>query len=428
MLKRHYLFNPTQINNYNNFLKTLDNQSEEESKQMSSIKNTTLNKKEEINEFLKTADKTYISKQLFSPNFNGKNPKDIIIPRLSIKKPSRSNFILNENDATKISIHIEAEIHTIQDILKIIDTYKDEPTIQYNIDIKALHNIKEPLEELNAMIGMEELKKNIVDQILYFIQYLHKNKNSSGEFLHTVIYGPPGTGKTEIAKMMCKIYSKIGILSKGTFKKVTRSDLIAGYLGQTSLKTKEVINEALGGVLFIDEAYSLGNPDKRDSFAKECIDTLCEALSDNKDKLMVIIAGYEDELKENFFALNRGLDSRFVWRFETDKYNAEDMYHIFVKMVRDIGWEIGENSGITDLWFNKKKEYFMFFGRDIETLLTKTKIAHSKRVFTLSEKYKKKIILIDLEKGFEIFFKNGDSKKQREEKEFKKYIYNTLYS
>jgi SpoVK/Ycf46/Vps4 family AAA+-type ATPase len=428
MLKRHYLFNPTQINNYNNFLKTLDNQSEEENKQNHLIKNIKLNKKEEINEFLKTADKTYISKQLFSPNFNGQNQKDIIIPPLRIKKSNRSNFILNANDVNKISIHIEGEIHTIQDILQLIETYKDDSAIQYNIDIKALHNIKEPLEELNAMIGMKELKKNIVDQILYFIQYLHKNKNSSGEFLHTVIYGPPGTGKTEIAKIMCKIYSKIGILSKGTFKKVTRSDLIAGYLGQTSLKTKEVINESLGGVLFIDEAYSLGNPEKRDSFAKECIDTLCEALSDNKEKLMVIIAGYEDELKENFFSLNRGLDSRFVWRFETDKYSDEDMYNIFIKMVRDIGWEIEENSGITHLWFNKNKEYFMFFGRDIETLLTKTKIAHSKRVFTLSEKCKKKLILIDLDKGFEIFLKNGDSKKQREEKEFKKYLYNTLYS
>jgi SpoVK/Ycf46/Vps4 family AAA+-type ATPase len=134
--------------------------------------------------------------------------------------------------------------------------------------MKALHNIKEPLTELNNMIGMKDLKNNIVDQILYFVQELHKDTLSKGDFMHTVIYGPPGTGKTEIAQMMGKIYSKLGILNKGTFKKVTRSDLIAGYLGQTALKTRDVIKEAMGGVLFIDEAYALGNSEKKDTFAK----------------------------------------------------------------------------------------------------------------------------------------------------------------
>jgi SpoVK/Ycf46/Vps4 family AAA+-type ATPase len=294
--------------------------------------------------------------------------------------------------------------------------------------MKALHNIKEPLEELNNMIGMKDLKNNIVDQILYFVQQLHKNKNSSGEFLHTVIYGPPGTGKTEIAKIMGKIYSKVGILSKGSFKKVTRSDLIAGYLGQTALKTKDVIKDALGGVLFIDEAYALGNPEKRDSFAKECIDTLCEALSDNKENLMVIIAGYEKELKESFFAFNQGLDSRFTWRFKTDEYTAEDLHLIFIKMVNDIGWELDTNSKITIDWFKKNKDYFQFFGRDIETLLAKTKIAHGRRVFCLPEKDKKKINLKDLDKGLEIFLKNDDIKNRKDEKEMKRYLYNTLYS
>jgi SpoVK/Ycf46/Vps4 family AAA+-type ATPase len=294
--------------------------------------------------------------------------------------------------------------------------------------MKALHNIKEPLEELNNMIGMKDLKNNIVDQILYFVQQLHKNKNSSGEFLHTVIYGPPGTGKTDIAKIMGKIYSKIGILSKGTFKKVTRSDLVAGYLGQTALKTKDVIKETIGGVLFIDEAYSLGNPEKKDSFAKECIDTLCEALSDNKEDLMVIIAGYEKELKESFFAFNQGLDSRFTWRFKTDEYTGEDLYQIFKKMVKSIGWEIDTESKINVEWFKKNKEYFQFFGRDIETLLAKTKIAHSRRVFCLPEENKKKINLKDLDRGFEIFLKNEDVKNRRDEREQKRYMYNTLYS
>lgn len=294
--------------------------------------------------------------------------------------------------------------------------------------MKALHDIKEPLEELNNMIGMKGLKNNIVDQILYFIQELHKNKNSDGEFLHTVIYGPPGTGKTEIAKIMGKIYSKIGILSNGVFKKVTRSDLVAGYLGQTALKTKDVIKESLGGVLFIDEAYSLGNSEKKDSFSKECIDTLCEALSDNKDNLMVIIAGYEKELKECFFSFNQGLDSRFTWRFKTDDYSYEDLYNIFLKKVKDIGWVIDDDSSEILHWFKKNKDCFKFYGRDIETLLSKTKIAHSRRVFCKPESEKKKLTLKDLDKGFEIYLKNDDIKSKKEEEERKRYLYNTMYS
>jgi len=326
------------------------------------------------------------------------------------------------------TINIDVEINDISDILKLIDRYQNNPAIKYNINMKALHDIKEPLEELNNMIGMVSLKSNIVDQILYFVQELHKSNVSSGDFMHTVIYGPPGTGKTEIAKIMGKIYSKIGILKKGTFKKVTRSDMIAGYLGQTALKTRDVIKEALGGVLFIDEAYSLGNPDKKDSFSKECIDTLCEALSDNKEELMVIIAGYEKELKDCFFNYNQGLDSRFTWRFKTDDYTGEDLYKIFLKKVKDIGWEIDTNSTITVEWFKKNKENFRFYGRDIETILAKTKIAHSRRVFCRPESEKKKINQKDLDKGLEFYLKNEDIKNRKDKMEMEKYLYSTLYS
>ena len=325
-------------------------------------------------------------------------------------------------------IHIQTEINDISDILKLIETYKPDPYIKYNINMKALHNIKEPLTELNNMIGMKDIKNNIVDQILYFVQELHKDTLSKGDFMHTVIYGPPGTGKTEIAQMMGKIYSKLGVLTKGTFKKVTRSDLIAGYLGQTAMKTKDVIKEAIGGVLFIDEAYALGNSEKRDSFAKECIDTLCEALSEYKDNLMVIIAGYEHELKDCFFDYNQGLDSRFTWRFNTDQYNHDDLYQIFLKKVVDIGWQLDDNSQITSEWFKKNKDYLKFYGRDIETILAKTKIAHSRRIFCATEDKKRKILLKDLENGFKMFLKNEDVKNRKNDIQFKKDMYSTLYS
>jgi SpoVK/Ycf46/Vps4 family AAA+-type ATPase len=257
--------------------------------------------------------------------------------------------------------------------------------------------------------------------------------------MHTVIYGPPGTGKTEIAKIIGKIYSNIGVLSKGTFKKVTRSDLVAGYLGQTALKTKEVIKEAIGGVLFIDEAYSLGNNEKRDSFSKECIDTLCEALSDYKQDLMVIIAGYENELKDCFFNYNQGLDSRFVWRFKTDEYTGEDLYNIFIKKVNDINWKIYEtpseqldkeknNNVINVNWFEKNSGYFKFYGRDIESLLAKTKIVHSKRVFCKTESEKKMITLEDLDKGFKLYLNNNEAKNYNEANLIRKQIQYSMYN
>jgi SpoVK/Ycf46/Vps4 family AAA+-type ATPase len=279
------------------------------------------------------------------------------------------------------------------------------------------------------MIGMTNLKENIVDQILFYIQNLHKpmvtdKKNLvSNDFMHTVIYGPPGTGKTEVAKIMGSIFSKLGILSKGTFKKVTRSDLVAGYLGQTALKTRDVIKDCLGGVLFIDEAYALGSNEKKDSFSKECIDTLCEALSDHKDNLMVIIAGYETDLNECFFNYNQGLTSRFTWRFKIEDYSATDLYHIFIKKVNENGWSISDTANINIKWFEKNKASFKYYGRDIETLFAKTKIVHSRRVFCLDESTKKKITDKDIEKGLEMYLKNVSKKDDENIKRIISYMY-----
>jgi hypothetical protein len=461
--KRMNIQDPTRINNYNNFLKTLDNNNinniniNNGKTKLEEIKKTLTTEKEikeEIEKIIDRINNNFKISDYSSSNFTGINQHDIdndpndpnkyidfLNEKYNIKfhkykqqkkeeeqKEKQKKEEQEEQKHIRETINIDEKIDTITDILNIIDKYQNDDAIKYNINMKALHNIKEPLQELNNMIGINDLKNNIVDQILYFIQELHKNKDSSGEFLHTVISGPPGTGKTEIAKIMGKIYSKIGVLSKGTFKKVTRSDLVAGYLGQTALKTKDVINDALGGVLFIDEAYSLGNPEKRDSFSKECIDTLCESLSDNKDNLMVIIAGYEKELKECFFNYNQGLDSRFTWRFKTDDYTHEDLYKIFLKKVKDIGWEIDRESNIHSDWFKKNKEYLRFYGRDIETLLSKIKICHSRRVFCKPESEKKRLNTVDLDKGLELYLKNDDIKTRKEEHEFKRNLYNTLYS
>jgi SpoVK/Ycf46/Vps4 family AAA+-type ATPase len=457
--RRKYTMNPTRINNYNKFLTTLDNSTRDLNPPKKEGKFEEIRRnmpdedsiKKEIDTIIETINNNFNLNDMSSRNFTGQTNNDLtssfiepndpnlyvnfLNKNLNVKfykiltpKPSPSPIKKQDEPRVEIkeTINIDVEINNIADLLKLIDSYKVEPSIKYNINMKALHDIKEPLEELNNMIGMKDLKNNIVDQILYFVQELHKNKDSTGEFLHTVIYGPPGTGKTEIAKIMGKIYSKIGILSKGTFKKVTRSDLVAGYLGQTALKTREVIKESLGGVLFIDEAYSLGNPEKKDSFSKECIDTLCEALSDNKENLMVIIAGYEKELKECFFSFNQGLDSRFTWRFKTDDYTHEDLHKIFLKKVKDIGWEIDDTPIGAD-WFKKNKDCFKFYGRDVETLLSKTKIAHSRRVFCRPESEKKRLTVKDLDKGFEIYLRNDEIKTKREEEALKRQLYSSIY-
>jgi SpoVK/Ycf46/Vps4 family AAA+-type ATPase len=321
-----------------------------------------------------------------------------------------SDETLNKTIETTVhnkSVFIDCSLNTVSDLVKIVEQYKLEDKTNYNIDLKMLYSINKELRQLDEMVGMKSLKKNVVDQLLYYMQDFHKNVD---DYKHTVIYGPPGTGKTEVAKLLGNIYSKIGVIKKpspttccdltAVFKKATRSDMIAGFVGQTAIKTKALVTSCLGGVLFIDEAYSLGD----DSFSKECVDTLCESMSDQKDNIMVIIAGYENELNERFFALNAGLESRFAWRFQIDNYIHTELWEIFKKKVADCKWEMAKFDG--DLWFKKNFTHFSAFGRDVETLLFKTKIAHSKRVYGKNDCEKRKIELTDLDGGLKMFLDN----------------------
>ena len=252
----------------------------------------------------------------------------------TLQEPSLIDII---TPPPKTKCYIDVSINQISDLLYIIDNHPYCPEVEYNIELDKLHKIKDELTYLNNMIGMKQLKQTIVNQLLYFMQDLHVGKTVC-DFKHTVISGPPGTGKTEVARIIGQMYSKVGILRNNTFKKVSRSDLIAGYLGQTAIKTKHVITESLGGVLFIDEAYSLASSDKSDSYSKECIDVLCEALSEYKEDLMVIIAGYENELNNIFFKANPGLTSRFIWRFSMQPYTPTELIQMLHKMILEQEW------------------------------------------------------------------------------------------
>ena len=170
---------------------------------------------------------------------------------------------------------VDKEINSIDDLIELGKSYKVADEKKYTLDMESLHKLVEPLEKLQTMIGMKSVKDTIVNLILYNIQNFEK-KNSS--MLHTIIEGSPGTGKTEVAKIIGEIYLKMGILKNDKFKSVKRNDLVGQYLGHTANKTQEAIDSVKGGVLFIDEAYSLGNPEGRDSYSKECIDILNQNL------------------------------------------------------------------------------------------------------------------------------------------------------
>jgi SpoVK/Ycf46/Vps4 family AAA+-type ATPase len=366
---------------------------------------------------LNTINYDYINNNFADTNFTGTNYYSIYSPSRWNTKTSydiwmkkheidiSTNFVVKEKEKKNIDVVVEK----LEDLLKIINENEYSDDIEYNIDLKSLHNVKNELIKLNNMIGMNTMKKSILDQMLYFIQGLHKGQNVS-EFKHTVIYGQPGTGKTEVAKIVGEMYAKLGILKNNVFKKVTRNDLIAGYLGQTALKTRKVIDECLGGVLFIDEAYSLASSENSDIYSKECIDTICEALSDHKDNLMVIIAGYKEELEETFFRANRGLESRFIWRFIMDKYTPAEMMKIFKKKVAENEWSFDDEDKITEKWFIEKKNDFTSFGRDMELLLSYTKISHGRRIYGKDIEVRKKISLEDMNKGFEMMLANKTKK------------------
>ena len=311
-------------------------------------------------------------------------------------------------------INIEMDVETLEDLIhlgkKVGTEFKLEPHIEYNIDLAMIRDLLPEMEDLNNMIGQDEFKKQVVTLILYYSMRLNRKND---DLLHTAIYGEPGIGKTEFAQKLAKIYLKMGVLRNNIFRKVRRGDLIAGFLGQTSLKTAEVLNSVRGGVLFIDEAYSIGNSsgkDTQDSYSKECLDLINQSLTEMRegdDKYFILmIAGYKDELKRNFFGMNDGLERRFSIHFTMEPYNAKEMVDIFTKKVLESGWGI-EHGALTEEFMTEHYECFKFFGGDMELLFVKCKIAHSKNLLAGKSKIKRCISVMDVKYGFALFMKNS---------------------
>ncbi len=320
-----------------------------------------------------------------------------------------------ENKPIVELVRITKEINDIDDLIELAKIYNPVEYKKYNINMEALSKLVEPLTELKRMIGMPKLKKSILNQVIYFLQnFEEKNVH----MMHTIIQGPPGSGKTEVAKILGKIYAKLGFLKKEKVLSVKRSDLVGQYLGQTAIKTQNMIDSAKGGVLLIDEAYSLGNPEGRDSYSKECIDTINQNLSEEKSEFICIIVGYKNSLKECFFSYNAGLERRFPFCYTIDEYTHEDLMKIFKKLLNDSKWEINVDEKKLLSFFEENRKVFEFNGGDLDTLFQNSKITHSRRVFILDNDVKKKLTLEDLENGLKAMMDNEEILKRKNKSNF----------
>lgn len=269
-------------------------------------------------------------------------------------------------------------------------------------------DLEELLAELDELVGLDKIKQNVKSLInLVKVRKLREENGlaSPAVSLHLVFMGNPGTGKTTVARLIAQLYFAIGVLSKGQLVEVDRSGLVAGFVGQTAIKTSEVIKKALGGVLFIDEAYALANGNAENDFGREAIETILKAMEDNRDDFVVIVAGYE-ELMEKFINSNPGLESRFNRYFVFEDYNGSQLFEIFLSMCKKNQYVLNEEctehakKHFEDMYQQRDENFGN--ARDVRNLFENIVTVHSDRVASLAAPTKDDLMTIlkeDMEKA-----------------------------
>lgn len=315
---------------------------------------------------------------------------------------SQNKMLDDTFDATNIKQALNTPAYESSTI-SVLTTTTQHVEIQ---DGTSMSNAKETrqsvkLDELNELVGLDSVKKDVVNLIgLANMQQLRKRQGLKPVpvSLHLVFTGNPGTGKTSVARILAQLYKEIGVLKTGQLIEVDRSDLVAGYVGQTALKTQERIKEAMGGVLFIDEAYTLSK-DGND-FGQEAIDTLIKAMEDNRDEFVVIVAGYNDPM-QRFLRSNQGLRSRFNKFIDFPDYSSDELVEIFKRIILKYDYSINEDAFkavskiILDL--KEKKGDAFANARDVRNLFEQIVTRQAIRIGSLSSPTKEELLEIRLE-------------------------------
>ncbi len=267
--------------------------------------------------------------------------------------------IMESNGSAEMDVNTLSEV-TLDDVKRIHrDSRKLKPMIP--VDEELLHNA---MEELNKLIGIEHVKQEI-RELVKVVKFARKSGKEvlNQHFYHTVFLGNPGTGKSTVARIIAKIYKALGILERGHMVETDRQGLVAGYLGQSAIKTSEKIEEAMGGVLFIDEAYSLASSGSNVAdYGSEVIQTLLKRMEDQRGQFFVFVAGYTDPM-EAFMKSNPGLSSRFDKILKFEDYSEEELFMIALKMFQDVGLELSDPAethlkSYLAYLFNSKDRYF----------------------------------------------------------------------
>ena len=272
-----------------------------------------------------------------------------------------------------------------------VQTARKEAAAEEKAEEEALPppNLDEVLAELDSLCGLDQVKKDVKSLInLVKVRKLREENDLPVPpmSLHLVFMGNPGTGKTTVARLLAKIYHAIGVLSKGQLVEVDRSGLVAGFVGQTAIKTNEVVQKALGGVLFIDEAYALVNQENSNDFGHEAIEVLLKNMEDHRKDLIVIVAGYTN-LMEKFIHSNPGLESRFNKYFYFEDYNGAQLMEIFRSMCGKNGYTLSQEAeewaekDLQELYEHRDENFGN--ARDVRNLFEKAVSCQSDRVAQL---------------------------------------------